>query len=63
MRTRSPQRTRRIRNAAIIGGVAGLAIGYICYVMTHNLFFPVLFTVLAASIGAATMALQPTEYD
>ncbi len=63
MRRKSPQRTRRIRNAAIVGAVVGLAIGWVAYLMSHKPFFLILFIVIGSVMATATTALSVSEYD
>lgn len=63
MRRKSPQRTRRMRNAAIIGAVVGLAIGWVAYLMSHKPFFLVLFIIIGSVMATATTALSVSEYD
>lgn len=63
MRRRSPQRTRRIKRAAVIGAIVGLALGWVAYTVSGRFFFVPVMVVFATLIAAATTALSETEYD
>lgn len=63
MRRRSPLRTRRIRNASVVGAIVGLALGWVAYLVSDRLFFVPLMFVLATLIAAATTALSMSDYD
>ncbi len=52
-----------MRNAAIIGAVVGLAIGWVAYLMSHKPFFLVLFIIIGSVMATATTALSVSEYD
>lgn len=63
MRRKSPQRTRRMKQAAVVGAVVGVALGWVAYLMSHRPFFIVLFIIIGTVMATATTALTVSEYD
>lgn len=52
-----------MKQAAVVGAVVGLALGWVAYLMSHRPFFLVLFIILGTVMATATTALSVTEYD
>lgn len=63
MRRKSPQRTRRIRTALVVGAIIGFTLGLVAYATSGRWFFIPLFVCMAAGIAAATTSMSMTDYD
>ena len=63
MRTKSPQRTRRIRNSALVGGFVGFCLGLVLHAINGYWYGVIVFVLLGAGIAAATASMTTNEYD
>ncbi|MBO4502509.1 MAG: hypothetical protein J5707_02490 [Candidatus Methanomethylophilus sp.] len=63
MRTRSPQRSRKIRTFALVGAVVGFFLGLVLHAINGHWYGAVVFALLGAGIAAATAALSADDYD
>jgi len=63
MRTKSPQRTRRIRASALVGGFVGFCLGLVLHAINGMWYGAVVFIILGATIAAATASMTTNEYD
>ncbi len=63
MRTRSPQRSRKIRIFAFVGGLVGFFLGLVLHAVNGHWYGTIVFILLGAAIGAATAALSSDDYD
>jgi len=63
MRTRSPQRSRKIRTFALVGGLVGFFLGLVLHAVNGQWYGTIVFILLGAGIAAATAALSADDYD
>ncbi len=52
-----------MKQAAVVGAVVGVALGWVAYLMSHRPFFIVLFIIIGMVMATATTALTVSEYD
>lgn len=57
MHIKSPLRTRRIRNSALVGAFVGFALGLVLHAINGHWYGAILFTVIGAGMAAATAYL------